>query len=141
MIKKIQKSLAYRLPVFYKRWLHFKKIRKTVAKDSLDATVITMTGKRIINMTRLSVLSIANTWDKLPKLIIITDGTIATAEVESSLNFWPGELIINDWQLTEQYHSQKKTEQPGTVRQKQRARKKDGRNISLCRTAANSLAR
>lgn len=66
-----------------------------------------MTGEKIMDMTRLSVLSIARHWDKLPKLIVVSDGTISAKVIKDELSFWPGELIVNDWQLTEQYHLSK----------------------------------
>ena len=88
--------------------LGFKNIKKPSAKPQADVTVITMTGKRLINMTRLSVLSIARNWDTLPQLIVVTDGTINTETVKQKLAFWPGELAVYDWELTADYHLAKK---------------------------------
>jgi hypothetical protein len=69
--------------------------------------VIMMTGKNFIDMTRLAILSIANTWSVLPKLIINTDGTMAAADILKQLDFWPAEIAVKDWQSTAKYHSEK----------------------------------
>jgi hypothetical protein len=107
MVKKLKNSLAYRLPIFYKKWLGHRKINQSTFKITLDISVITMTGKKLVDMTRLSMLSIVDSWDKLPKLTVVTDGTISTTELKSQLYFWPGELVITDWASTEQYHLEK----------------------------------
>lgn len=107
MLNRIKNTLAYRLPLAYKRWLNLKPISKLPAKPNAATVVITMTGKGILNMTRLSVLSIAKSWSMLPRLIITTDGTISTREVRERLSFWPGELIVHDWDITEKYHMAK----------------------------------
>lgn len=107
LVTKIKGSLAYRLPVLYKKLLRFKSKPRLPVKQTSATVVLTMTGKGIIDMTILSVLSIAKSWGSLPKLIITSDGTISAAEIRSKLRFWTGELIINDWQLTETYHQNK----------------------------------
>ena len=108
MIQKLKNSLAYRLPQFYRAWLAKRSFPSFIAKENTDITVVTMTGKKLIDMTRLSILSIARSWDKLPRLIIITDGTISTTAIKEKLLFWKGELQIEDWQSTAQYHLNKK---------------------------------
>ncbi|RWY57334.1 glycosyltransferase [Mucilaginibacter gilvus] len=108
MISKLKNSLAYRLPQVYKTLLGFKSIKKAASKPQADVTIITMTGKRLISMTRLSILSIARNWVALPRLIVITDGTISTETVKQKLAFWPGELTVYDWELTASYHLEKK---------------------------------
>ncbi len=108
MIDKIKNSLAFRLPLLYKALLNTKKIKKAQAKEALGATVITMTGKKIITMTRCSILSIARSWERLPRLIVVSDGTITAREIEEKLAFWQGELIVHGWEHTANYHLVKK---------------------------------
>lgn len=110
MIGKIKNSLAFRLPGLYKTLLNKKSIRKAAAKETLGATIITMTGKRLITMTRCAILSIARNWERLPKLVVVTDGTMTTEELEEQLGFWPGELVVQDWEQTANYHLGKKRE-------------------------------
>ncbi|NOW98772.1 hypothetical protein [Mucilaginibacter sp. SG564] len=104
MINTIKNSLAYRLPTLYRKLLRHKKIVVSSSKPQADLTVITMTGKKIMDMTRLSILSIARYWDNLPKLIVASDGTISTEEICKNLSFWPGELVATNWEQTEAYH-------------------------------------
>lgn len=66
-----------------------------------------MTGENFIDMTRLAVLSIAQSWSVLPKLIINTDGSMQTAEIRKQLRFWPGEMVVEDWKNTATYHQNK----------------------------------
>jgi hypothetical protein len=107
MLRRIKSSLAYRLPKLYRQILKLKRITVAGNKSKSTQVVLMMTGKYHLDMTRLAVLSIANSWDILPRLIIITDGTIAINNVIKKLSFWPGELSVQDWQETADYHSAK----------------------------------
>ena len=113
MINVIKNSLAYRLPTLYRKLLRYKKVAISQSKPQSDLTVITMTGKKIIDMTRLSIISIAKYWDSLPKLIVASDGTISAEEIRENLSFWPGQLVITGWEQTEAYHLAKN--RPGLV--------------------------
>lgn len=104
MLNKIKGSLAFRLPHLYRRLLRLKKINVLTNKEQSDIVVLMMTGWHFIDMTRLSVLSIVNTWITLPKLIINTDGTMSSSEIRKALNFWPAGITVEDWKSTEEYH-------------------------------------
>jgi hypothetical protein len=82
-------------------------MRVPADKKQSDVVVLMMTGKYFIYMTRLAVLSIANSWSELPKLIINTDSTITPDEVLESLSFWPGEIAVEKWGATAAYHALK----------------------------------
>jgi len=77
-------------------------------KPSAGITVLMMTGKNFIGMTRLCLLSIANNWLSIPKLTIYSDGSMGFAEIKKALNFWPGELDVLAWKDTVAYHSELK---------------------------------
>lgn len=74
------------------------------SKESADINVLMMTGTHHIDLLRFCVSSIANTWDILPKLIISTDGSISTEEINQKLSFWKGKIEIQDWQDSSNYH-------------------------------------
>lgn len=105
MIERIKKSLAYRLPFIYKKVLRFKSF-KTKAKPLDHTIVITMTGRAHIQLTRVSILSIANKWATLIKLVVYSDGSISDKEIRSNLKFWKGELIVALWLDVANYHEQ-----------------------------------
>ncbi|MEN0054044.1 MAG: hypothetical protein AAGC65_10255 [Mucilaginibacter sp.] len=107
MIKKINNSLAFRLPLLYRKLLRYKPLVIKSQKSTSDQVVLMMAGKKIMDLTRLAVFSIAKNWDTLPKLIVSSDGSVSAAEIKKQLRFWPGELIINDWQQSETYHREK----------------------------------
>lgn len=104
MFKKIRGSLAYRLPALYRQLLKFKKIKSAPIRESSEVTILTMTGKYFIHMTRLSLASIAKTWTTVPNLVITSDGTISTEEIKKKLAFWPGQLKVESWEETAIYH-------------------------------------
>jgi hypothetical protein len=107
MIDKISNSLAYRLPSLYRKLLRYRKLTINEPKISSAHNVLMMTGESIIDMTRLAIYSIAKYWEKLPKIIITSDGSLSTDEIKKKLQFWPGELIVNSWQQTDKHHRDK----------------------------------
>ncbi|GGB25769.1 MULTISPECIES: hypothetical protein [Mucilaginibacter] len=107
MLNKISNSLAYRLPVLYRSLLKYKPLVVGQPKASSAYTVLMMTGKSIIDMTRLAVYSIAKYWEEIPKLIIASDGSLSPEEIKSKFKFWPGELIVKHWQQSAVYHQGK----------------------------------
>lgn len=107
MINKISNSLAYRLPLLYRSLLEYKPLAVGQPKASAAYTVFMMTGKSIIDVTRLSAYSIVKYWEEIPKLIITSDGSLSPEEIKSKFRFWPGELIVNHWQQSAVYHQDK----------------------------------
>jgi len=108
MLNKIKGSLAYRLPWLYKLILKFKRANIKGYKSQLNVVILMMTGKNHIDMTRLSLLSVARHWVALPKVIITSDGTLSARQIKKKLEFWPGEIIAEDWEDTAKYHLNKK---------------------------------
>jgi hypothetical protein len=107
MLYKLKRSLAYRLQALYRFVLQFKKVKIKQHKGKLNLVVLMMTGKNHISMTRLSLLSIAKNWSALPKVILTSDGTMPARQIKKKLNFWPGELIVEDWEDMAKYHLNK----------------------------------
>src|ERR1700749_4902374 len=106
MISGIRASLAYRLPLYFQQLLKLRPL-SPVRKPSAGFTVVMMTGKNHLLLSRLSVYSIAKNWNELPKLILINDGSAADQEILSSLSFWKGELTVKSWEDSSAYHSSK----------------------------------
>ncbi|PTQ95881.1 hypothetical protein C8P68_105392 [Mucilaginibacter yixingensis] len=109
MIKRLKSSLAFRLPLFYKKLLQYKKLRAP-QKPSSNRNVLMMTGKNHVQLLRWSVFSIARNWHNLPKLTVINDGSISNAAIKKTLRFWQGELHIVSWQQSAVYHKEKNRE-------------------------------
>ncbi|RZK57789.1 MAG: hypothetical protein EOO87_01935 [Pedobacter sp.] len=107
MLNKITKSLAFRLPHLYKILLRHKKLKSINNTRRSDQVVLMMTGRGFIEMTRLCLFSIANTWADLPKIIIISDGSLSKDEIYHFLVFWKGELFIEAFDHTLEYHKAK----------------------------------
>lgn len=107
MFSWIKGSLAYRLPNLYRALLSLKHLSVAGNKKRSDIRVLMMTGKNHLDMTRLALLSIANTWSVLPKIIVITDGTITSGQIVKELDFWPGELVAENWENIAKQHTDK----------------------------------
>lgn len=98
--------MAYRLPILYQRLLIFQNY-KTLRKERSDINVLMMTGKNHIDLLKISVLSIARNWDKLPKLTIVSDGSLSLQQIEKVISFWKGELAVQNWADSIAYHKTK----------------------------------
>ena len=66
-----------------------------------------MTGKNFLPLFRMSVYSIARKWDTLPKLTVINDGSVSDDEIRRHIKFWKGELYIQPYADSVNYHMQK----------------------------------
>ena len=107
MLKKITASLAYRLPAVYKQLLRYKKCRAQIPEQNPSLVILMMTGKQYLTMTRLALISIVKSWQSIPSLIIMSDGSISTDRISKALNFWPGKISVETWGDTAAYHLQK----------------------------------
>jgi hypothetical protein len=67
------------------------------AKPPLDVTYLTFAGEVHLPMLRESVASLANGWERLPRLRVVCDGTVAPENLRRNLSFWSSELEIFDW--------------------------------------------
>ncbi len=55
----------------------------------------------------MSVYSISRKWESLPKLTIINDGSVSDDEIRAHIRFWKGELHIQSYTDSVNYHAQK----------------------------------
>ncbi|WP_316832717.1 hypothetical protein [Pedobacter aquatilis] len=58
-------------------------------------------------MVKCCLFSISKKWSQLPKLVIISDGSITTEKIKHSLKFWKGAIQIKHWQESITYHQRK----------------------------------
>jgi len=105
VFKKLTGSLAYRLPLVYRKLLWLKPLKTKGDKVNANQVVLMMTGRHHLGMTRLAMLSIANSWKKLPRLMVSTDGSMSAAALKKKLSFWPGKLDVYAWEETSVYHA------------------------------------
>jgi len=107
LIQKIFVFLAFRLPMIYRLALRFRSWDIPLNKQQSDTVVLMMTGKNLIGMTVISLASIAKNWGRLPRVIINSDGTLTVKQIQNSVRFWPGELSIEGWEDTKDFHKHK----------------------------------
>ena len=72
-----------------------KRLQKA---DTLDFSLVVMTGKRIHRMTTQMICSFCHAWNALPKrLIIVSDGTRTEDQIRLDFSYWKGDLVVADW--------------------------------------------
>ena len=89
--------------MLYQRLLIFQNY-KTQLKERSEINVLMMTGKNHIDLLKISVLSIARNWRKLPKLTIVSDGSLSLQQIQKAMSFWKGELQLQNWTDSVAYH-------------------------------------
>jgi hypothetical protein len=94
MFHLIKNSLAFRSALFFKVFCGITFLRKKASKEMSDLTLITLTGKKHTGLLTECLLSIYRSSSLLPKLAIISDGSISSEELEKKLNWWPGNINI-----------------------------------------------
>ena len=76
--------------------------------NSSEFTFLSMTGKNLINsLTKHCLLSLYHSWTVLPKLQIVSDGSLTTSELAEALAWWPGEKEFSTWEDSVLYHQQR----------------------------------
>lgn len=90
MLKKAKKSLSFRSGSLYRRLLHVFPIPK-IKKNNKDETLslVTLTGSDHIDMLKECLYSICMSWNSIPDLYVISDGTLKSRQFERELEWWP----------------------------------------------------
>jgi hypothetical protein len=71
--------------------------KKIVPKKELaDFHVLYFCGKKGLKLLKASIMSIYLTWDRIPHITVVTDGT-PTSLIEQELQFWPYPITVKCW--------------------------------------------
>jgi len=90
-------SIAYRSSGLYRLLLKAWLPRHVATKPPIDITYLTFAGAAHVQMLRESVSSLANAWERLPRLRVVGDGTVVCDTIRRTLSFWPAEVEVLDW--------------------------------------------
>jgi hypothetical protein len=81
-----------------------KKLRPE--KEVSDINLLFFSGQKGAKMLKAVILSVHQTWEKVPHITIITDGT-PVAIIEKQLAFWPYPYTLKTWEDAAAFHQDK----------------------------------
>jgi hypothetical protein len=97
--------ISMRVRTAYRQFLKFLPISPRQPKPEQDLVLLTMTGSKYLELLQQCLLSLYKTWSTLPKLHVVSDGTITTLELEKALKWWPNTKYFSSWEQSVDYHN------------------------------------
>jgi hypothetical protein len=96
LLRRIAGSISFRSRAPLRRVVEMLPLEPCPPKPVAPFRLLTLVGRSHVSILTESLLSIARTWDRYPEIVVATDGSIAPAEVERRLGWWPGPLRAED---------------------------------------------
>lgn len=96
-VRRVRDSIAYRSSLPCRLILASLPPSRVPAKPPVDVTYLTFAGEAYLAMLRESVASLANAWDRLPRIRVVGDGTVPPERLQRTLAFLPSAPEIVDW--------------------------------------------
>jgi hypothetical protein len=94
MLSRLKNSLAFRSGNFYKPLLSILPPPAVTSKTELPVTFLTLCGAKHLGQLQECLYSLYHAWSSLPKLQVVSDGSIGVSGFEKALSWWPGEKTI-----------------------------------------------
>ena len=94
---RLKASLAYRLPRLYQRLLGLRRPTRQPSRPPVDVTLLLFSGEDQRPLLRESLLSVCRSWQRLPQLTVVSDGTADPSDLRRGLAWWPGPFDVFDW--------------------------------------------
>lgn len=94
---RIRNSLAYRSSALYRGALELLPSPRAAAKPDLPLTFLTFGGAAHRLMLRECIASLYSAWPQLPRVRVVSDGSLDLARTARDLGWWPGSLEAVDW--------------------------------------------
>lgn len=102
-----QKVVSVRSRTAYKTLLKTIPNPQVLQKPELEITFLTMCGGKHLKLLQQCLFSLYSSWSSIPKLHIVSDGTIKIAQLEKALAWWTGTKSFSSWERSVSYHRQK----------------------------------
>jgi len=99
--------LAFASSEMYKSITRNLSVPHRRRKPSCDLTLLTMCGKEHLYLLRECLLSVHRSWTRLPRLVVVSDGTLGAKTISAVLEWWPGQKEISTKKETLEYHRDK----------------------------------
>jgi hypothetical protein len=97
LLARLHDSLAYRSGDWYRRGLERLPPPALRAKPALPLTFLTFGGSAHRLMLRECLVSLGRAWPDLPRVRVVSDGSLEPAAAARELAWWPGPLEVVDW--------------------------------------------
>jgi len=94
---RLHDSFAYRSSRLYRGAAKLLPLSRIAQKPGLGLTYVTFGGAGHAAMLIESVISLGRTWPRLPRVRIVSDGTLNLERTRKALSRWPGPLEVVDW--------------------------------------------
>jgi hypothetical protein len=99
--------VAFRTRTVYRIILKVLPKPRTPPKPEQDLTFVSMCGGKYLGLLQECLLSLYDAWPILPKLHIVSDGTVNIPELQKALGWWPGTKTFSLWEESVAYHSER----------------------------------
>lgn len=97
LLRRIRNSAAYRSSALYRRALERLPSPRMVEKPSLPLTFLTFGGAAHRPMLRECITSLHRAWPSLPKVRVVSDGSLDLARAAREFDWWPEPIEVLDW--------------------------------------------
>ncbi len=94
---RVKRSAAYRSSVLWRALLRALPAPRVAAKPVLPATFVTFGGAGHRLMLAQCLASLGLTWPRLPRLRVVSDGSLDQATTARDLAWWPGPWELLSW--------------------------------------------
>lgn len=97
LLTRVHGALAYRSGALYRRLLERLPAPEMAAKPELPLTFLTFGGAGHRLMLRECLASLGSSWPRLPRVRVVSDGSLDPAAAARDLAWWKGPLEVVDW--------------------------------------------
>jgi hypothetical protein len=94
---RVKRSAAYRSSALWRALLRALPASRVAAKPALPLTFVTFGGAGHRLMLAQCLASLALSWPRLPKLRVVSDGSLDAATTARDLAWWPGPWELRSW--------------------------------------------
>jgi hypothetical protein len=99
--------LVFRTRTAYRLVLKVFPKPQTPPKPEQDLTFVSMCGGKHLGLLQECLLSLYDAWSILPKLHIVSDGSVTISELQQALRWWPGTKTFSLWEESVAYHNER----------------------------------
>jgi hypothetical protein len=106
IVSRLRASFAFRIKRYFRlaiSWLFKRRIARMGAKDrNINKPLSTLrlmyfTGRDQADLLHQSLCSVMSSWSFIPRLLLVSDGSISVDELREQFSWWPTELIVMTW--------------------------------------------
>ncbi len=115
MITRAYRSISCRISTKYREslrdWFKGRVLRRGYAslspKPIWNMTLLLYAGAQQKEMVRECLWSIYHAWPELPRVKLVSDGSVTPSALLESIDWWPGEKKAESWEAGAEYHAQR----------------------------------